>query len=435
MDPVIVGVIGFLVLFALLMLLELPIAVGMGIVGFAGLWYLTSGTAALTKLATTPFNIASDYNLATLPLFLLMAGITFASGIIGDLFNLAAKLVGRLPGGMAMATILACAGFSAVSSSSVATAAIMGTITIPEMKRHKYASSLYCGAVAAGGTLGILIPPSGILIIYGIITETSIGKLFMAGVIPGLLLALLFCLVILGQCLWKPAMGPPGPKASFKETMTALGNSAEIIGLIILVFGGLQIGWFTPTEAGAVAAVGAILFSLIRNKLNFKKFVLGLKDTMKTTGMVYAMIIGAFIYSNFVAVSNIPFELTNWVSGLAISPIAVIFVIIVIYVFLGCLMDGGGMMVLTIPIFFPIVMNLGFDPVWFGIMTVIVLEMGMITPPVGMNVFIIFSIAKDVPMYTVFKGIAPFFLCQAALAVLIIFVPNIALFLPNLMKF
>jgi tripartite ATP-independent transporter DctM subunit len=272
------------------------------------------------------------------------------------------------------------------------------------------------------------------MIIYGVITETSIGKLFMAGVIPGIILVIFFCLVILGQCLWKPAMGPPGPKASFKETTRALGNSAEILGLIVLVFTGLQVGWFTPTEAGAVAAVGAILFSLVRKKLNFTKFVAGLKDTLKTTGMVYAMIIGAFIYSNFVAVSNIPQELTGWVSGLAISPILVIFVIIVIYIFLGCIMDGGGMMVLTIPIFFPIVMNLGFDPVWYGIVTVIVLEMGMVTPPVGMNVFIIYSIAKDVPMYNIFRGVIPFFLCIAALVVLLVFIPDIALFLPNLMK-
>jgi len=433
MSPVTVGIVGFVVLFTLLAL-GLPIGFGMLGVGFAGFWYLVSQTAALSKIATSPFSTVSSYDLAVLPLFLLMAHITFVSGLSRDLYNLAAKWLGRLRGGLAMATVGACAGFAAVSASSLATAATIGQVALPEMKKYKYQPALSTGCVAAGGTIGILIPPSAVLIMYGIITETSIGKLFMAGVVPGVLEALFYMATIYILCWWKPSLGPQGPSFSLREKVAAFGSCGEIIALIALVLGGLMIGWFTPTEAGAVGAFGAFVFSLIRGRLNWQKFKQAILATMKTTGMVYGILIGAFVFNYFMAVTTIPFMLADLVGGLPLPPLAIMGLVLIVYLLLGCIMDAGAMILLTIPIFFPLALTLGFDPIWFGIIIVRVCEMGMITPPIGINVYVIAGVAPDVPMQTIFKGIIPFLIADLFHVMLLLFVPAIALFLPTLMS-
>ncbi|MFC1535116.1 TRAP transporter large permease [Thermodesulfobacteriota bacterium] len=433
MSAITVGLIAFVILFAILAL-GVPIGFGMGFIGFVGFWYLVTQDAAISKMAITPFVAITSYELAVLPLFLLMAQIIFAAGTSNELYNLAAKWFGHQPGGIAMSTVAACAGFSAVSASSLATASTMGMVGLPEMKKYNYHASLATGCVAAGGTIGILIPPSGLLIIYGIATEQSIGKLFMAGIIPGVLEAVFYFITIYILCMWKPSLGPRGPKSSFKEKILAFKSTGEIIALVFLVLGGLIIGWFTPTEAGAVGAFGALISALIRRRLTWEQFKKALSETMKITGMIYGVLIGAFIFNYFMAVTMIPFWIADVVSSLPLPPLGIMVFIIIIYIFLGCVMDALAMVLLTIPIFFPLAMSLGFDPIWFGIIIVRVVEIGMITPPIGINVYVISGVAKDVPMQTIFKGIIPFLIADFFHVILLLFVPQISLFLPNLMQ-
>jgi C4-dicarboxylate transporter DctM subunit len=405
----------------------------MGIVSFGGLCYLMSSSAALAKMAHVPFTVASSYDYAPLLLFIFMGHIIFTSGIGKDLYNLAAKWLGHYPGGLAMATAGACAGFAAVSASSLASAATMGLISIPEMRKHKYDPALATGCVAAAGTMGALIPPSGALIIYGLITESSIGKLFMAGIIPGILEALFYITAILILCRWKPSLGPRGPKFGLREKIMAFGSCGEVAVLIVFVLGGLILGWFTPTEAGAMGAFGAIVVSLARKRLSWNKFKEALTGSVKTGGMIFGILIGAMLFKQFTAATTIPFMLAEFLSGLSISPWLIIFVIIVVYFFLGCIMDAMAMILLTIPIFFPLILSLGFNPIWFGIIVVRMTEIGAITPPLGMNVYVISGVAPDVPMQTIFRGIIPFLIADLANVALMVFVPGIVLFLPNLL--
>ncbi len=431
MSPIIVGVLGFVVLFALFAL-GLPIGFGMALVGFAGFSYLVSEGAAIAKMGFVPFNAVASYDTAVLPLFILMAQITFVSGLSGDLYNLAAKWLGRRPGGLAMATAGACAGFAAVSASSLATAATMGLVALPEMKKYKYDPALATGCVAAGGTMGVLIPPSAGLILYGILTEQSIGKLFMAGVIPGILEALFYIGTIYILCRLKPELGPRGPRSTFREKVAALGNCGEIIALVILILGGLFIGWFTPTEAGAVGAFGAIVFSMFRGRLDWGKFRRACFETARMTGMIYLILIGALIFNYFLAVTTIPSWLAGVIEGLPLPPLAIIVLVLIVYIFLGCFVDTLAMILLTIPIFYPLVMGLGFHPIWFGVILVRMSEIALITPPIGMNVYIIAGVAQDVPMETIFKGIFPFLIADTVHVALLLFVPSIVLFLPSI---
>ncbi|UCG65040.1 MAG: TRAP transporter large permease [Deltaproteobacteria bacterium] len=432
MSPVAIGIIGFIVLFAILAL-GLPLGVGMFLVGFSGLWYLISQGAAIAKIGLIPFETIASFELAVLPLFLLMAQVVFAAGLSRDLYDVAAKWLGHQRGGVAVATVGGCAGFAAVSASSLATAVTMGLVAIPEMKRLKYDPALSTGCVAAGGTIGQLIPPSAGLITYGIITQTSIGKLFMGGMVPGILEAIFYIFTIYVLCTWRPSLGPPGPRFSFREKVGAFRSCGEIIGLIILVLGGLIIGWFTPTEAGAVGAFGAISFSLIRRRLNWEKFKHALMETMKTTGMLYGILIGAFLFKYFLAVTTIPFRLANFVGELPLPPLAIMVLVMLVYVFLGCVMDALAMILLTIPIFFPLAISLGFDPIWFGVILVRMTEIGLITPPIGMNVYAISGIAPDVPVTTIFRGIIPFLIADVCHVALLLFVPAVVLFLPKVM--
>ncbi len=431
-SPVVVGLIGFVALFSLLAF-GLPIGVGMAIVGFGGLWYLISQGAAIAKFGLMPFDTVCNWDLGVLPLFLLMAHVIFASGISKDLYNVAAKWLGHQRGGVAMATVGGCAGFAAVSASSLATAVTMGLVALPEMKKYKYDPALSTGCVAAGGTIGQLIPPSAGLITYGIITETSIGRLFAGGIVPGILEAIFYMVTIYILCRWKPSLGPRGPSFSFREKVASFASCGEIIGLIILVLGGLIVGWFTPTEAGAVGAFGAIFFSLLRRRLNWEKFKHALTETMKTTGMLYGILIGAFIFKYFLAVTTIPFVLADFVGGLPLPPLVIMVLVMLVYIFLGCVMDALTMILLTIPVFFPLVLSLGFDAIWFGIIIVRMVEIGLITPPIGMNVYAISGIAPDVPVTTIFKGVIPFLIADMFHVALLLFVPAVVLFLPGIM--
>lgn len=432
MDPVAIGLIGFVVLFSLLAL-GMPIGAAMGLVGFAGIWILISDVAAFTKLAIVPFQVVTDYSLAVLPLFVFMAHVIFVTGMGRDLFNLASKWLGHQRGGVAQAAVAGCAGFAAVSASSIATAATMGLVAIPEMKRLKYDPALATGAVAAGGSMGVLIPPSGALIIYGILTETSIGRLFAAGLIPGILEAVFYMVTIYILCTWRPSLGPRGPKTTFREKIVAFGSCGEVIALAILVLTGIVVGWFTPTEAGAVGAFGAIIFALLRKRLNWEKMKTAVLETLKTTGMIYGILIGAFIFNYFLAPTTIPYVIAEFVGGLPFPPMAILGMVLMVFFFLGMFLDVAAMTVLTIPIFFPLIISLGFNPVWFGILFVRMAEIAMITPPIGMNVYVIAGVAPDVPMHTIFKGIIPFVVADFCHVALLLFVPALALFLPSIM--
>ena len=432
MSPFTAGVIGIgVVLF--LMACKMPVGLAMMLVGFAGFAYIIRFSAALHVMTIVPFDLISKYDYCVLPLFLLMASVCLSSGLGKSLFKLAYSWLGRLPGGLAIATVGACGLFSAISASSLATAITMGTIAIPEMRKHKYHSSLAAGCCAAGGTLGILIPPSSILIVYGILTEQSIQKLFAASLLPGIMLALIFIGVVLAQGLLSPQIAPRGPKLNLKQKVEATFESVEMIVLILFVLGGLIIGWFTPTEAGAVGAFGAIVISLVRKRLGMKGFKEAILGTCSSTGMIFLILIGAFILNEFLAVSTIPMELADMVIGLNLSRILIIIIIIMVYMVLGCLIDAMAMVLLTLPVFFPLVTSLGFDPIWFGVILVIVVEMGMITPPIGMNVYVISGIVPDVPMHVIFRGIFPFFISEILFVILLIVFPQIVMFLPRLM--
>jgi tripartite ATP-independent transporter DctM subunit len=430
MSPEVVGLVGIgLLLF--LFLLRVPVAFSMALVGFAGFAYLGGLDSALALLSQDIFDTFSSYPLSVIPMFILMGSFAFASGISERLFSTTYKWVGSMRGGLTLATVLACAGFAAICGSTAATAATMGKIALPEMKKYKYDDRLATGTVAAAGTLGILIPPSTVLIVYGILVEESIGKLFVAGIVPGILLSLLFLATVALLCLRDPKVGPPGPATSWATKIKATGGIVEAILLFLLAIGGLFLGWFGPTQAGAIGAGGALLIGLVRRKLTWSNFLRTGKDALLTSCMVLFIIAGAVIFGHFLAVSTIPFLLADWVGGLPLHPMAIMGVIIGIYFLGGFFMDSMALVVVTVPIFFPIVQHLGFDPIWFGVVIVLVAEMGVITPPVGVNVFVIKGIAPEIPLNTIFRGIMPFLAALILLTALILFVPELATWLPN----
>lgn len=433
MSPLTSGLFGICLLIVLLFS-GMPIGVVMALVGFLGLAYVAGVDGALTNVGISPHSTVSSYGLSVVPLFVLMGAFCFYSGLSRDIYYTVYRWLGHLPGGLAMATVGACAGFAAVSGSSIATVATMGTVALPEMQRYKYDPKLATGSIAAGGSIGILIPPSVILVIYGILTEQSIGKLFLAGFIPGVLEALFYMVTIYILCKRNPLVGPPGQRSNFIERLVSLKGSWGVLALFLLVLGGLYWGVFTPTEAAGVGAFGAFLFALGRRQLTWKRFTDSLIDTGKTTAMCFVILIGAVILGYFLAVTRLPFELSNYVAGLPVNRYVILGIIMVVYLFLGAIMSALAMIILTVPIFFPVIVALGFDPIWFGIIIVRVVEMGQITPPVGINVFVMKGVAKDVPLYTIFRGIFPFLLADVCHVALLIAFPQIALFLPNMMK-
>ncbi len=433
MSPITIGIIGIAALF-LLIFSRMPVGFVMAIVGFIGFGYLVSFDASLNLIAKDVFAVFSSYNLTVIPLFVLMGQLAYHAGISARLFDAAYKFMGHLPGGLAIATIGACAAFSAICGSTNATAATMAAATLPEMKRYNYKPGIATGVVAAGGSLGILIPPSIIFIVYGILTEQSIGKLFIAGVLPGILLTGLFALTIVIWTTIDPSQAPRGPKASFADRIHSLSGLMETLILFLLVMGGLFVGFFTPTEAGAIGACGTLIVAVVRRNLTWQGFITSLFETTRMSCMILVIVAGATIFGHFLAVSTIPFEIASWITGFNLPPAVIMSMIILLFLIGGCVIDALALIMLTVPIFFPVVTHLGYDPLWFGVVIVLITQIGVITPPVGINVYIVSGVARDVPLEVIFKGVMPLLIALIIGTFLLIPFPQIALFLPGLMK-
>jgi C4-dicarboxylate transporter, DctM subunit len=435
MSPEVTGIVGIIVLL-FLFLIKVPIAFAMIMVGVVGFAYLADDVEpALSLLSQDLFDTFTSYALSVIPMFILMGSFAYASGISRRLFSTTYTWVGHLRGGLTIATVLACAGFAAICGSTAATAATMGRIALPEMKKYNYDDSLATGTVAAAGTLGVLIPPSTVLIVYGILVQESIGKLFIAGIVPGMILSLLFVATVAILCARNPRLGPSGEATTWADKLKASKGIFEAVLLFVLAIGGLMLGWFSPTQAGAIGAGGALLIGLVRRQLTWRSFVDSGKDGLLTSCMVLFIIGGAIVFGHFLAVSKIPFLLADWVAGLPVHRLAIMAVIIMIYFVGGFFMDSMALIVVTIPIFFPVVQKLGFDPIWFGVIVVLLGEMGVITPPVGVNVFVIKGIAPEVPLNQIFKGIFPFLGAIVLLTIAVLFFPGIATWLPSLVKY
>lgn len=433
MTPTVIGIIGILALIVLIFS-RMPIGFIMVIVGFLGFSRIVSWDAGLNLIAQDVFSVFSSYNLTVIPLFVLMGQVAFHAGISTRLFNAAYKFIGHLPGGLAIATVGACAAFSAICGSTNATAATMAAATLPEMKRYDYKPGLATGVVAAGGSLGILIPPSVIFIVYGILTQQSIGKLFIAGLLPGILLTVMFAVTILVWTSLRPDIGPPGARRPLKEKLASLSGLVETLILFALVMGGLFAGVFTPTEAGAVGAFGTVALAVVRRKLDWEGFKNSLFETTRITCMILVIVAGATVFGHFLAVSRIPFNLASWITGFSLPPAMIMFFIISVYLISGCFIDALALIMLTVPIFYPVVIRLGYDPLWFGVIIVLVTQIGVITPPVGANVYVVSGVARDVPLDTIFKGVFPFVIALVACTLLLILVPQLALWLPTFLK-
>ena len=436
----ITSIIGFIVVLALV-LLRMPIAIAMGLVGIIGYAQETTLRASISMAGRLIIDTAQDYGLSVVPLFILMGLFVNKGGLSRELYRVSYVFLGHFKGGLAMATIMACGGFAAICGSSLATAATMSKVALPEMRKYGYSDELSTASIAAGGTLGILIPPSVILVIYGLLTETSIGKLFIAGVVPGLIGIFFYLLAVRFIVMRNSKAGPAGEVSSWKERFDAFKNVWAVTALFFLVIGGLY-GlfnfWplnltFSPTEAAGMGAAGAFLIALSRRQLTFNDIKAVLKETSHTTAILFSVMIGASMFSNFVNLAGLPEGLLALVNQTGLSPMTVMLFIILIYILLGCVFESLSMLLLTVPIFFPLVTSLGFNPVWFGIVVVVVTEISLITPPVGLNVFVLKGVVVDVSTGTIFKGVTPFWVVDILRLALIVFVPWLVLFLPNSM--
>lgn len=424
------GTIGVIALLVLLTL-GVPIGVAMGLVGMVGLMILLGPEPAIIKSGVILFETVSRYELGVLPLFLLMAHMCFAAGASRDFFDAAAKMFGHRRGGLALASIAGCAGFGAVSGSSLATAATIGLIGLPEMRKRGYSDALATGAIAAGGTLGSIIPPSGALIVFGILAEQSIGKLFTAAIIPAITQALFYMITVVLLCLWRPSIAPAAERVPWSERRTALLRVADLGALVLIVLGGIALGWFTPTEAASVGAVGSLVLCAWRRALNRKSLANALAQTLKTTGMIYVVIVGALIFSVFMSVTGLASQVEALMGSIGGGPIIAVIVMTLILLLLGSVLDGLALMLLTTPILLPIIMKLGLSPIWFGVYLVRTMEIGFVHPPIGINLYVIQGIAKDTPLTRIFKGVVPFLAADFLHLSLLIAVPALALGLPE----
>jgi len=446
-DMTLLGILGMLSLFVLLAL-RMPVALSMLGVGLIGTivananLLLSAGMAsdtawaralntAYSNIAGEAFEAASNYNLLVIPMFVLMGSLAGASGMSGDLFTAAYRWMGHRKGGLASATIAACAGFAALSGSSLASAVTMGRVALPQMKRYGYADSLATGSVAAGGTLGFLIPPSAGMIIYAVLTEQSIFRLFMAGVFPGIILTILFIIAIKLTVMRNPAMGPPGEKSSMPERMEALRKAIPILGVVLITIGGMYTGFFTPVEASAAGAFLTFVIAAWRRSLNLATSKAVILQTMNATATIFLIIVAAFVFIPFIAITEVPAQLVTILTSLPIGEIGILLIIVLIYLLLGMFLESIAMLVLTLPVVIPVAVALEWDLIWFGIIVVIALEKGLISPPVGMNVFIVKSLVPNVPMATIFRGIWPFWFAMSVMIALLIIFPQIALYLPE----
>jgi C4-dicarboxylate transporter DctM subunit len=431
MEPVTVGIIGIVCLL-LLLVLGIPIAFALSAVGAVGMIIVAGLPATLSQISLIAWGRGTDFVLICIPMFIFMGQIVYHTGIAADLYEVLQKWLGRLPGGLAIASVGACGGFGAVTGSSVACVATMGSIIMPEMQKYKYNERLSAGVLASSGTLGILVPPSLGFVFYGILTDTSISALFIAGIVPAIITILIFSAIIYIRCIVNPALAPRGPRSGWKERIVSVKKVWPVATIFIVVIGGLYGGFFTPTEASGVGAVGVVVVSLIQKKLNWQRFKMALDDTGVISAMIFIIIIGGYLISRFLAITDITTYLVDGVAVLNPNKYLFIFLIFLLYFILGCMMELFGMAVLTLPFLFPIVIQLGIDPVWFGVFSMIMAEIALITPPIGMNVFVMRSIADHVSMESIFIGIIPFLFAEILLLVLLVIFPEIAIWLPRL---
>jgi len=429
LSPDAVAVIGFLVLFGL-MLLRVPVGMAMGLVGVTGYAYIAGPGPALKLIGQSSMRTVTDYTFGVIPMFMLMGAFVSVSGVSKELFRAANAFIGHMRGGLGVATVLACGGFAAICGSSVATAATFSSVAYPEMRRFGYPQSFSTGVIAAGGTLGAMLPPSTVLAVYAILTQQDIGKLFMAGIVPGLLAMLLYVITIMIIVRVRPDWLPKGEQKSWGERFRGLKDVWAPLVLFMFVIGGLYGGFFTPTEAGGVGASGAFLLGVLRGKLDKAGVREALLSATRTAAAVFTVLIGALLFGYFLTITQVPQKLTEMLTGMGVGRYGVLAMIMVVYLVLGCLMDAMAMIILTVPIIYPVIIQLGFDPIWFGVIIVMTVELGLIHPPVGMNVFVIKSVVKDVSFTTIFKGVIPFVITDLLRLVILISFPIIALWLP-----
>lgn len=431
MSPIELGVLGCIVLVVLLMC-SLPVGFVMAVTGVVGYAVVINTQAALSVLSADLFDTLASYSLTVIPLFVFMGQVSFHAGISGRLFNAAYHWLGWIRGGLAMAAVGACAAFGAICGSGPATAATMAAVALPEMRKYGYDARLASGTVAAGGGVGMLIPPSVVFIVYGILTEQSIGKLFIAGVLPGVVVAILFCAVIMIWCTMRPSLAPRTQRYSLREKMRSLSGVVETLVLFTFVMGGMFVGWFTPTEGAAVGAVGSVVIAAVGGNCSWRMLARAAEETVRTSCMVLVIVAGATMFGHFLAVTRIPGELASWLTGLPLPGWMIVVLIMGFYLLAGCFIDALALVMLTVPIFYPVVMELGFDPIWFGVMIVLVTQMGVITPPVGVNVYVVSGISRTIPLQTVFRGSVPFLLALIVAVALLILFPVMATYLPGL---
>ncbi len=428
-----ISLIGFGALL-LIAFIGFPLGFTMMLIGFVGFGFVRGWVPSVEMVIQQIIDMALNYNFSVLPLFLLMGVFVYKAALAEDLYEATNAWLGHCRGGLAMATVAACGGFAAVSGSSVATAATMAKVAIPSMRKYQYSDSLAAGTVAAGGTVGILIPPSAALIVYGILTEESIGELFVAGIIPGIITVALYIAVIsIVTRIW-PTLGPAGERSSWRVRFITLGKIWGIVVLFVLILGGILFGVFTATEAGGIGAAGALAFALLRRKMSWKIFAESLVEAAETTATVFTVAFGALILNNFVTIAGLPDAIVEFIRSLDLAPIVVILIVLGIYIILGTIIEGLAMIFLTVPIFVPVVESLGFNLIWFGIVMVMVVEISLITPPIGLNVFVMKSMLPDVELVAIFKGIAPFFAADIVRLLLVVFLPWLALYLPRLLN-
>jgi tripartite ATP-independent transporter DctM subunit len=430
----VIGIIGIILLLAILFFLGIPVGFAMGIVGFGGFCYVVSVPAGLNMISSVLWETYSKYGLTVIPLFIFMGQVAFYSGVNEKLYNAAYKWVGHIRGGIAMATIMACAAFAAICGSNAATAATMTTVALPQMDKFKYNSKLSTGAIACGSTLGVVIPPSVVLIIIGLSTGQSIAELFYGGVTVGILLAVLLVLTAYVICSIHPEWGPIGPKTGIMEKIKAVAGAIEMLILFFLVMLGLYFGIFTPTEAGAAGSFFAVVISVVQRRLSWKGFIGSITDTLRISCMVITIVAGAMIFGRFLAVTRIPFDIAAWVVNLPVSGTVIMAIIFFIYVIGGAVMDALALLLITIPIFFPVAIQLGYDPIWFGVTITVVTTLGAVTPPVVATTYVVGGMAKDVPLEDVFKGVAYFIPAYLICVAILMLFPGLVVFLPSLLK-
>jgi len=434
MSPALIGILGIGMLLAVVFFLGTPVGFAMGIVGFLGFSYMISLKAGVNMIGSVLWSTFSSYGLTVIPLFIFMGQVAFYSGVNEQLYNAAYKWVGHIRGGIAMATVMACSAFAAICGSNAATAATMTTVALPQMNKYKYEPKLSTGAIACGSTLGVVIPPSVVLIVIGLSTEQSIAKLFHGGIGAGIVLSVFLVLTVYAVCWVYPDWGPAGPKSGLKEKLKSLSGTLEMLTLFLLVMFGLYFGFFTPTEAGAVGSLSAVLIGVVQRKLLWKGFVASIADTLRVSCMVIMIIAGAMIFGRFLTVTRIPFDIADWVVALPLPNIAIMMSIFAIYIVGGMVMDALALLLITIPIFFPVATQLGYDPIWFGVTITVVTTLGAVTPPVGATTYVVGGMAENIPLEDVFKGVSYFLPAYIFCIMLLMLFPQIITFLPNFVR-